>query len=195
MYEKNNKNDSNYVGVDFFEESNSAKEDSLKDVSDGIDEPINPNDKVSKKIFVHIIGEVKVPGVYEVGEGARLMDVVNVAGGLSEWADVSKINLVCFIEDGQKINVPRIGDDSVSEGDVIVDGNIRSGDGKNGKKVNINTASQTEFECLSGIGPSLAAKIISYRKENGKFKSVEELKNVSGIGEAKYSEIADSITV
>lgn len=154
--------------------------------------------QVEEKIIVHVIGSVKIKGIVELERGARISDVIEAAGGTTEDADLSKINLAYVVEDGQKIYVPNKSDsesiNNVTEDagyNVIEQNNTSS----NFKKVNINTASQTELETLNGIGPSTALKIINYRNENGIFEKIEDLKNVPGIGESKYENLKDSICV
>lgn len=156
------------------------------------------SEEESNIIYVHIAGEVANPGVVIAKEGDRIQDIIEKAGGVTELANLNKVNLAYKVEDGQKINIPNINDKDEEEyvsdnsGENVLESETVSG--KNGK-VNINTATQTELETLSGIGPSTASKIIKYREENGKFKSIEDIKNVSGIGDAKYKNIEDSITV
>ena len=133
----------------------------------------------SEKIIIYIIGCVKTPGVYELDVDSRVSNAVDAAGGLSETADLTKINLAYKLEDGQKITIPSINDktdeDSTYE-DFITDSSentISQTNLTNSSKsniVNINSATQTELETLPGIGPSIASKIISYRNENGKFR-------------------------
>lgn len=133
----------------------------------------------SEKIIIYIIGCVKTPGVYELDVDSRVSNAVDAAGGLSETADLTKINLAYKLEDGQKITIPSINDktdeDSTYE-DFITDSpenTISQTNLTNSSKsniVNINSATQTELETLPGIGPSIANKIISYRNENGKFR-------------------------
>ena len=133
----------------------------------------------SEKIIIYIIGCVKTPGVYELDVDSRVSNAVDAAGGLSETADLTKINLAYKLEDGQKITIPSINDktdeDSTYE-DFITDSpenTISQTNLTNSSKsniVNINSATQTELEMLPGIGPSIASKIISYRNENGKFR-------------------------
>ena len=117
-------------------------------------------------------------------------------GGLTLDADIRNVNLAYKVEDGQKIYIPNKNEAESGEKSIIEENSesiIQSNTLKG--KVNINTASQTELETLQGIGPSTALKIITYRNENGKFKSIEELKNVPGIGEAKYKQIENNITI
>ena len=144
-------------------------------------------------IVIHITGEVNNPGVITLKEGERIIDAIEKAGGPTQEADTSKVNLAYILSDGQKIDIPSIYDNETESyiaedsGNCIIE-NFEA-------KININTATQNELETLTGIGPSMASKIINYRKEHGKFKKIEEIKNVPGIGEAKYNAIKDNICV
>ena len=157
------------------------------------------NEKVfenQEKIIIHVTGEVKNKGIVEVEEGSRISDVINVAGGTTNKADLSKINLAYIVEDGQKIYVPSIYDEVMVETTTKDAGeNVLEKSDKKSNKVNINKASQTELETLSGVGPSTALKIINYREENGDFKKIEDIKNVPGIGETKFKNLKESICV
>ena len=156
-------------------------------------------DEEEELIAVHITGCVENPGVVKVKEDSRIEDVIEAAGGLTEDADISNVNLAYIVEDGIKIRIPSIDDEDEEEyitedsgeGVLISDGS----DGSSSDLININTATQTELETLNGIGPSLATKIIEYREENGDFESIEDIKNVSGIGDTKYENIKDFIEV
>lgn len=156
------------------------------------------------KIVVHILGEVNNQGVISLDEGSRIVDAINVAGGTTEQADISKINLAYILEDAQRIYIPNINEKEIEEeyvlsssgGDeIIVDGSGSSKSQKENKIVNINTANIEELKTLSGIGESTAQKIINYRNENGKFKTIDDIKNVSGIGDSKFNKIKDNICV
>lgn len=167
---------------------------------------------ITKKIMVYITGEVKNPGIYELEENSRIKDVIEKAGGLKETADITDINLATILQDEDKITIPSKEENKQEKQNTE---NIQSNKqsktteksqnttsistnttGKNqNTKVNINTATQTELETLPGIGPSIASKIVNYRKENGKFKSIEEIKKVNGIGESKYKKIKELIKV
>ena len=153
-------------------------------------------------VVVHVIGEVNNPGVVTLPEGSRIIDAINMAGGKTEEADLSKINLAYIVEDGTQIYIPRI-NENLNQVNLISDGAgigviINDSDVEENKvevKVNINTANKEKLETLPGIGETTAQKIIDYRESNGKFKTIEDIKNVSGIGEAKYESLKDKITV
>lgn len=167
---------------------------------------------ITKEIMVYITGEVKNPGIYELEENSRIKDVIEKAGGLKETADITDINLATILQDEDKITIPtkdkkmeekqnteRIQSNKQSKTTEKSQNTTSISTNTTGKnqntKVNINTATQTELETLPGIGPSTASKIVSYRKENGKFKSIEEIKKVNGIGESKYKKIKELIKV
>lgn len=151
-----------------------------------------------EKIKIHIIGEINNPGIYELDIGSRIQDAIISAGGTNINADLDKVNLAYELEDGQKIKIPSIFDEQTayiyndSGENVLVQDENSS---QISKKVNINKATETELQEINGVGPSLAQKIITYRNENGKFKSIEDLKNVSGIGEKKYEIIKEYVSI
>ena len=143
------------------------------------------------KIKVHITGEVKNSGIYELDEESRISDAIEKSGGITTDADLTKVNLAYKISDGQKIIIPSIKQED--KGNYIIEDSgeniiIDETSAKNWK-ININTATITELTTLPGIGESIAEKIINYREENGKFKNIEDIKNVSGIGESKYNQL------
>ena len=207
------------------EETNLELEENLegdKEVENDLSK-LPESNKVISKIYIYITGEVNNPGVVNLDEGSRIVDAINAAGGTTVKADISKVNLVYVLEDGMKVNIPSKNDlKNNSDFEYIT---MNSGDGGNDdyssknsssgtnassendrgnessdymKKydiVNINTATQTELETLPGIGPSLALKIINHRKENGKFSSIEQIKDVSGIGDSKYENLKNYITI
>ena len=155
-------------------------------------------EKEENEIIVHITGEVENEGIIKIEENARLADVIEEAGGTTNEADLSKINLAYTVKDGQKIYIPNIEEDLKEEyitndaGEGVLP---EEGENLKTEKVNINTAKQTELETLNGIGPSTALKIINYRNENGEFKQIEDIKNVPGIGESKFENIKEDICV
>lgn len=149
-----------------------------------------------KTILVHISGAVKSEGLVELQEGDRVADAIEKAGGLTEEADTELLNLASKLEDGMKVHVltkeEKLNSQVVINQSIITNQNTVS---TGTQKVNINAASQTELETLPGIGPSIALSIINYRKENGNFKSIEQIKEVSGIGENKYNKIKEMISI
>ena len=169
---------------------NIVEENNIEDISEKNKE---------EYIYVHITGEVINPGVIAVKEGDRIKDIVEKAGGFTEEADTVKVNLAYKVSDGQKINIPNINNNNEdNSNNYILEGSgedIVEETKESNKKININTATQSELESLTGIGPSTASKIIEYRKSNGKFKNIEEIKNVSGIGDEKYKKIQNEIEV
>lgn len=167
---------------------------------DEFEEEIIENEIVKEeveKIVVHIAGAVRKEGIVELNDGARIVDAINKAGGLNENADLSKVNLAFIISDGQKIYIPFIGEEaeiSTESGENVIQDNNNEGSSNN-SLVNINTASLSQLLELPGVGNSTAQKILDYRNENGKFKSIEDIKNVSGIGDSKFNNIKNFITV
>lgn len=145
-------------------------------------------------IIVYICGEVKESKVLTLKENSRICDAIDEVGGLTENADLTNINLAYILEDGEKIYIPKKGEDVQIENTSNSSSQMSSYI-YNSTKININKATQTELETIPGIGPSSALKIINYREENGKFKSIEDIKNVSGIGDKKFESIKDYITV
>lgn len=164
--------------------------------------------ETEEKIIIHIIGAVKNEGIYELEIGSRIADSIEIAGGLTEDADIQNINLAYILEDGMKIYIPTKSDSPNEIIDnteqyiykentnlTISENQQNSNKSTKNQKVNINTATQAELETLPGIGPSTALKIIEYRKENGKFRCIEDITKIKGIGESKYNKIKDLIKV
>lgn len=163
-------------------------------------------DKGEDVMAIHVTGEVKNPGVVKVKQGSRIEDIIEAAGGLTENADITNVNLAFEVEDGMKIRIPSNDEGNENEGNII-EHYITQDSGKGvivsedkssenlSLVININTANETELEQLPGIGASIAGRIIDYRNKNGKFKAIEDIKNVTGIGETKFEKIKDFIKV
>lgn len=157
------------------------------------------NEESKELVIVHITGAVRTPGIVKLPEGARIEDAIDKAGGLTEDADISDVNLAYVLEDGIKIKIPTISEEKNEEiiinssGEGIVEKEI-SNNSEN-KIININKANETDLQTLPGIGASLAGRIVEYRNSNGKFNEIEDIKNVSGIGESKYENIKNLICV
>jgi competence protein ComEA len=137
-------------------------------------------------LFVHVAGWVRLPGVYELAEGDRVIDAIEAAGGPRKGAFLDALNLAAVLVDGQQVLVPRAGSAGGPGG-----GTVPTTPGK----VNINTASAAELEALPGIGEVIAQRIVDHRTEHGPFPTVEDLLDVSGIGESTLEDIRDLVTV
>lgn len=168
-----------------------------QDETNQIEETINNEEE--ELIVVHIAGAVNKEGIIRIKEGARIADIIESAGGLTQEADITNINLAYIVEDGQKIKIPNkqeVQEEKISEEETGKESLIENNETiEVNTKININKAEQTELEQLPGVGPSTAIKIIEYRKENGKFQSIEEIKNVPGIGESKFNTMKEFITI
>lgn len=133
-------------------------------------------------IYVHILGQVAAPGIYQLPDGSRVVDAVAAAGGLTTDADAAGVNLARVVGDGEQIIVPAVGESTAATG---------PGSGL----VNINTADSAALEMLPRIGPAMAGRIIAWREANGRFSAIEDLLDVTGIGEATFAGLKDLVTV
>ena len=150
-------------------------------------------------IYVDIGGAVKKPGVYKMDPGSRVFEVIDKAGGLTRHADTAALNQAEEVTDGQKLWIPS-NRDSPPEGEGVSAGSSANGKTASSgtvpsEKININTADAAALQQISGIGPVTAQKIIDYRTLNGNFESIEEITNVSGIGDKTFAKIKERITV
>lgn len=200
------------------------EDDDVNLISDTL-EKVEDSSNVSeeKYIWVDIKGEVKKPGVYKLKENSRVIDAINVSGGLTKKAYTKYINLSRILKDenviivnstseikkvssGNNITEVKINNNSknsasISESELITNDNVKSDEDNTGnslesnQKVNINTATKEELMKLSNIGESKAEKIIDYRTANGNFNTIEDIKKVSGIGDKLYDSIKENITV
>jgi len=148
-------------------------------------------------VIVHIAGAVNNPGVYQLKSTDRIVDAVTIAGGAIEEANLDLINLAALLKDGEKIIVPyKIYSESGEEIDANTYNNVESVySSSNFAKININTADVNSLQALPGIGPALSERIIEYRNQNGFFGMINDIVDVSGIGEKKYEGIKDLICV
>jgi len=169
----------------FLEEQNILTVNNLIDNSDFSINNISNSE--SNNIVIYICGAVKESKVITLKENSRICDAIDAVGGLTNEADLTNINLAYILEDGEKIYIPKKGEEFQDISPTTLN--------TSSIKININKATQTELETIPGIGPSTALKIINYRKENGKFSNIEDIKNVSGIGDAKFESIKDYISV
>lgn len=159
-------------------------------------EEVRNDEEVNQKWMVDIKGEVLFPGMYEVEKDMRIDDVVRMAGGVSNEADIGTLNLAQHVQDQMMIRVPSIYEekDDTSEKETSVVQLPLPEENKT-NLININTADSTELQQLSGIGGKKAEKIIIFREENGLFQNIEEIMHVSGIGEKTFEALKDYITV
>lgn len=142
------------------------------------------------EIGVYVVGAVLNPRVYFLPYGSRVEDALEAAGGPTEEADLVRVNLAKRVYDEEQIYVPRLGEENPPLPPLS-----GSPGSQAGGKININTATAAELETLPGIGPVLGQRIVDYRKANGPFAAIEDIKNVSGIGEATFEEIKELIFV
>lgn len=144
-------------------------------------------------VRVYVSGAVATPGVYTLPPKSLVDDALKAAGGATTEADLDRVNLALEVRDQQQVHVPRKGESAPSQPAPATPGGPATSPG--GKKVNLNTATLAELDALPKIGPVTAQNIIDYRAKNGPFKKVEDLKNVSGIGDATFEGLKDLITV
>lgn len=168
------------LNEDEFEENSDSDDEDMGNCEEGL-------------IMVHICGQVNNPGIIELESGSRVIDAVNLAGGLKKTANSDRINLARKLLDEEQVYIPEIGED---EFPTEVSGLNQSNkdNNNNGGKININLCTKEELMTLSGIGEVTAQKILDYREEN-LFKTPDDIKNVSGIGDKKYESIKEFITV
>lgn len=145
--------------------------------------------EVKAQVYVYVTGAVANPGVYSLDEGLRVCDAVEAAGGLTEDADASTVNLARVLSDGEHIALP-----TKAEVETALAQGSAGGAGAS-SLVNINTADASALETLSGVGSATAQAIISDREQNGPFSTIEDLMRVDGIGEKKFAKLKDSICV
>ncbi|TFD72294.1 hypothetical protein E3T48_15350 [Cryobacterium fucosi] len=144
-------------------------------------------------IFVHVLGAVRRPGLFELSAGARVMDAVAAAGGLTETADPAGTNLARRLSDGEQLYLPQVGE--VPAGPPPASGGAGpAGGAASGQKVNLNTATVAELDTLPRIGPLMAQRIIDYREANGPFAAVDDLRSVTGIGDKTFEGLKDLVT-
>ncbi len=151
---------------------------------------------VSSGTYVHVAGAVRRPGLYRLGAGARVATALQRAGGPLRRADVSAVNLAATLEDGQQVVVPRRGE-LAATGQAGAAGSAAgpgaAGFGAGAPKLSLAGAAVEQLEELDGIGPTLAQRIVDYREENGGFRSLDELREVEGIGEKRFASLKEAL--
>ena len=152
--------------------------------------------EVSSAIYVYVCGAVQMPGVYELQDGMRVYEALTAAGGFREDADTEWLNQAAPLQDGQRLYVYTKEETQTLSADAsqMEDGGLASGSTANGR-VDLNTASKEALMTLPGIGEARAEAILAYRSEHGRFRSIEEIQNISGIKSALFEKIREKIMV
>lgn len=141
--------------------------------------------KGQSQLTVYVSGAVVHPGVIALPDGSRVADAVNACGGVLPTADMDALNMAQSLQDGVQIRVvEKVGQSATAASAAVQDG-----------KVNINTADEKALDALPGIGPTMAQRIVEYRKQNGPFQQVEDLKKVKGIGAAKFAKLKEKVSL
>jgi competence protein ComEA len=153
-------------------------------------------------LLVHVVGQVRRPGVVRLAPGARVLDAVKAAGGATPSADLDRLNLARLVADGEQIVVPKPGESILTGGapgaggtGVGSGGQGSPGLGSAGGLIDLNTADATALDSLPGVGPVLAQRILDWRAQHGRFSSVDELGEVTGIGDKILSQIRPKVRV
>lgn len=191
-----NRNTGNNSGKDT---QGGARVDGSGQSGDSQMEPSSPSGSAAggsqptQTIYVQVSGAVATPGVYEIEEGSRIFQAVELAGGMTEEADGSALNQAAALSDGQMVYVPRqVEAPAQGAGNLSVgDGQAQQADGK----VNLNTATEAELMALPGIGEAKARSILAWREAHGGFSQIEDLMEIEGIKDGVFSKIKDSIKV
>lgn len=159
---------------------------------DSAEKPVHP---AGNDMTVYVTGAVNRPGIVTVAAESRVADAVNACGGLLPTADAENINMAQSLKDGQQVRVP---EKAAASAGITPDKSVPAGtqtkNTANGK-VNINTADEAALDTLPGVGPAMAKRIIEYRMTEGMFQSIEDIKKVRGIGEAKFEKLKDKISI
>lgn len=188
-----NKNDNESIFVDDYNIASENSEGEKLSYQNSVNMNTQDGNKLEDKtIVVEIKGQVKKPDVYTVNENSIINDLIDLAGGITENADLKNINRAKKLQDHEMIYIADKNDNNINYN--------QSSDSiitlvENETLVNINTATEDKLKTLTGIGESKAKSIIEYREQNGGFKNIEEIKNVTGIGEKMFDKIKESITV
>jgi competence protein ComEA len=205
-----------YLIKDSSEEQSKGISVSADTVIESSGEAISPEAVENMTIMVDVAGAVTNPCVVSLPEGSRVFQAAEKAGGFTSEADLTVINQAEILSDGQKLYIPTkkevaesLNESSASDSSTNSSTHSVSGEStpayqaptySNGtnsaqSKININSADSSTLQQLSGVGPTTAEKIITYRNENGRFKTIEDIKNVSGIGDKTFEKFKNKITV
>ena len=158
-----------------------SQEETLKPLKNAETESGIPNSEKSGTIVVDVVGEVNRPGVHTLSKDARVHEAVEAAGGFTERAAVTGLNMARKLKDGEQVRVPNAEEQAEAQAQD--------------HRINLNTASEEELQKVRGIGPSKAKDIVLYREENGPFSSIEEIQKIRGIKEAFFEKVKEEIKV
>jgi len=162
--------------------SSLGKEDTVT-ITKGSSVDVEPKDIKTPKIYVHVAGSVKSPGIYQLDSGTRVYDAVLAAGGFTSKANQASVNMARALNDGEQLLI------SSGSGPQAFDNSMTS------SLISLNQASATQLEDLPGVGPALAGRMIDWRTANGGFKAKEDLLNVAGIGDKLFASVKDLVTL
>jgi competence protein ComEA len=160
----------------------SARPDSVEISRDGPGESAGEFALSTVSVFVHVTGAVERPGLFELADGARVIDAIAAAGGFTETANREQLNLARLLTDGEQFAVPEVGEQAEDAGPAD-------------SRVNLNTADAAALDTLPRVGPAMAARILAWREANGRFITIDDLRNVSGIGDKTFEGLRELITV
>ena len=190
---KENQNNSEVENMQMMQSSSMSSSSSTSNVSNTV-QTSNTTSSNSKTITCDISGAIKHQGVYTLKNGARLQELIEAAGGITSRAQVKAINRAVLLKDQDKIYIPYKGE-KVESAVTTPNTSANSSNKASGDKVNLNTANITELQKLTGIGEKKAEQIIAYREQNGSFQKIEDLMQVSGIGEKTFASLKDQLAI
>lgn len=170
--------------------SNSGQSVSLQEASAEL--PTAQMNVLPATIFVHVVGEVLEPGIYQLESGSRVVDAIFAAGGITKTADQSSVNLAREISDGEQVIIFKLDENGQS---VLLNQSTNTVGSSGSGLISLNRATQLELEELPGVGPALAGRMVDWRAANGGFKKKEDLLNISGIGDKLFAGIKDQVTL
>ncbi|WFA03789.1 helix-hairpin-helix domain-containing protein [Bacillus sp. HSf4] len=178
-------------GDDLSSAHSSVPDEALQSPEKTASLPEDKKNEEKEEIVIDLKGAVKQPGVYEMKAGDRVHHLLKKAGGTVKKADQKQVNLAAILRDGMVVYIPFQGEEASAHSES---GSYLA-EGEEENTININTASAKELEDIPGVGPSKAEAIVTYREENGPFQTIEDITNVSGIGEKSFEKIKSSISV
>ena len=163
--------------------SSGIGKDNTVTISKGAETTDEPKEIISPKIYVHVAGSVKSPGIYQLDSGTRVYDAVLAAGGFTAKANQSSVNMARALNDGEQLLISSDSGAQTFENSMV------------SSLISLNQASASQLEELPGVGPALAGRMIDWRTANGGFKAKEDLLNVAGIGDKLFASVKDLVTL